>query len=167
MGHLPAGLHHRPRLLHGQRSSGRGKILLEEFRSRLSLGETRRCATRSQERLIYRPAAATSLSGSAFDSPAIAGYTTPAIAAPTIGANQNSQSCCTAQSPTKIAGAVLRAGFTERFVTGIPMRWIKVRPRPIATGANPAGARLSVAPMMIIRNMNVRTTSAVRQATRE
>ena len=31
-------------------------------------------------------------------------------------------------------------------------------------GANPAGARLSVAPMMIIKNINVRTTSTVSAA---
>ena len=42
----------------------------------------------------------------------------------------------------------------------MPIRWISVRPRPMAIGAKPAGARLSVAPMMINRNMNVSTTSA-------
>ena len=64
-------------------------------------------------------------------------------------------------------GPVERAGLTERLVTGMPMRWISVRPRPMAIGAKPAGARLSVAPRMIIRNMNVSTTSATRQATSE
>ena len=49
-------------------------------------------------------------------------YTTPAIAAPMIGATQNSHNCSSAHPPTNIAGAVLRAGFTERFVTGIPIR---------------------------------------------
>src|SRR5580658_2899402 len=52
--------------------------------------------------------------------PANAGYTIPAIAAPAIGAIQNSHSWATAQPPTKSAGPVLRAGFTERFVTGMP-----------------------------------------------
>ncbi len=46
-------------------------------------------------------------------------YATPAIAAPMIGATQNSQSCSTAHPPTNTAGPVLRAGFTDRFVTGI------------------------------------------------
>ena len=32
---------------------------------------------------------------------------------------QNSHSCARAQPPTKSAGPVLRAGFTEVFVTGI------------------------------------------------
>ena len=44
---------------------------------------------------------------------------------------------------------VERAGFTEALVTGISTRWMRVRPRPMAIGANPAGARLSVAPMMM------------------
>ena len=38
------------------------------------------------------------------------------------GATQNSQSCCSAHPPTKIAGPVLRAGFTEVFVTGMQTR---------------------------------------------
>ena len=65
-----------------------------------------------------------------------------------------------AQPPTNSAGPVLRAGFTEVLVTGMLIRWISVRPRPMAIGAKPAGARLSVAPRMIIRNMKVITTSA-------
>jgi hypothetical protein len=36
----------------------------------------------------------------------------------------------------------------------------------MAMGANPCGARRSVAPRIIIRNMKVRTTSAVTQALR-
>src|SRR5258706_2321886 len=52
----------------------------------------------------------------------IAAYNAPPTVPPIIGATQNSQSCAVAQPPTKIAGPVLRAGFTERFVTGIPMR---------------------------------------------
>ena len=55
-------------------------------------------------------------------SPAIIGYTMPANAAPTIGATQNSHNCCSAHPPTKSAGPVLRAGLTERFVTGMPIR---------------------------------------------
>ncbi len=39
---------------------------------------------------------------------------------------------------------MLRAGLTEVFVTGMLMRWMSVSPRPMAIGAKPAGARLSV-----------------------
>ena len=59
------------------------------------------------------------------------------------------------------AGPVLRAGFTG-VVTGMLMRCMSVRHRPIASGANPWGARASVAPRMTIRNMNVMTTSVTR-----
>lgn len=49
-------------------------------------------------------------------------YTMPPRAPPMSGAIQKSQSCTSAQPPTKTAGPVLRAGLTLRFVTGIPMR---------------------------------------------
>ena len=56
-----------------------------------------------------------------------------------IGASQKSQSCSSAHPPpaiaVKIAGPVERAGFTEVFVTGMLMRWIRVSPKPIAIGA--------------------------------
>ena len=61
----------------------------------------------------------------------------PASTAPISGAIQNSQSCASAQPPTKIAGPVLRAGFTEVLVTGMLIRWIRVSPRPMAIGAKP------------------------------
>lgn len=51
-------------------------------------------------------------------------YRPPPITAPTMGATQNSHSCASAQPPTNSAGPVLRAGFTDRLVTGIPIRWI-------------------------------------------
>ena len=38
------------------------------------------------------------------------------------GATQNIHSCCKAQPPAKMAGPVLRAGFTEVFVTGMPYK---------------------------------------------
>ena len=91
----------------------------------------------------------------------------PAMAAPAIGASQNSHSCWIAHPPTNSAGPVLRAGFTERLVTGMPISWISVSPRPMAMGAKPYGARRSVAPRMIIRNMKVSPSSATRQASRE
>ena len=49
-------------------------------------------------------------------------YSSPPAAPPTSGATQNSHSCASAQSPTKSAGPVLRAGFTEVLVTGMLMR---------------------------------------------
>jgi hypothetical protein len=45
-------------------------------------------------------------------------YNMPPAAPPRIGAIQNSQSGPIAQPPTKRAGPVERAGFTEVFVTG-------------------------------------------------
>ena len=86
---------------------------------------------------------------------------------PRIGASQNSQSCARAQPPTSKAGPVLRAGFTEVLVTGMLIRWIRVRVRPIASGAKPDGARVSVTPMMTNRKPAVSTSSLTRQATRE
>ena len=58
----------------------------------------------------------------------------PASAAPTSGATQNSHNCATAQPPTITAGPVLRAGFTEVLVTGMLIRWMSVRHRPMAIG---------------------------------
>ncbi len=46
----------------------------------------------------------------------------------------------------KIATAVLRAGLTEVLVTGMLIKWMRVSARPMAMGAKPAGACLSVAP---------------------
>ncbi len=53
---------------------------------------------------------------------AMTGYTTPAKTAPIRGASQKSHNCWTAQPPTNKAGPVLRAGLTERLVTGMPIR---------------------------------------------
>ncbi len=62
---------------------------------------------------------------------------------------------------------MLRAGFTEVLVTGMPIRWMRVSARPIAIGAKPAGARRSVEPRITIRKKNVSTTSATKPATSE
>ena len=62
---------------------------------------------------------------------------------------------------TKLYEPVLRAGFTEVLVTGILIKWIRVSPKPIAIGANPWGARLSVAPRIMIKNIRVITTSVI------
>ncbi|MOA39007.1 hypothetical protein D3C78_1607530 [compost metagenome] len=59
---------------------------------------------------------------------------------------------------------MLRAGLTEVLVTGIEIRWISVSPRPMAMGASPAGARLSVAPRMIRMNIAVITSSQTNPA---
>ena len=88
----------------------------------------------------------------------------PPRTAPMIGATQKSQSCAVAQFPTNNATPVLRAGFTDVFVTGILIKWINVKPKPIAIGANPCGARLSVAPRIISRNIKVITISVTRHA---
>lgn len=91
----------------------------------------------------------------------------PPIAAPARGATQNSQSWDRAQPPTKRAGPVLRAGLTDVLVTGMLIRWIRASANPMARGANPAGARPSVAPRMTIRKKAVRTTSAIKALTSE
>ena len=83
---------------------------------------------------------------------------------PMIGATQKSQSCAMAQSPTNTATPVLRAGFTEVCVTGMLIKWMRVRHKPMAIGANPCGARLSVAPRMTRRNIMVMTTSVISAA---
>ncbi|MNW04572.1 hypothetical protein D3C71_2006800 [compost metagenome] len=44
---------------------------------------------------------------------------------------------------------------------------MRVRARPIAIGAKPAGARASVAPMMTTRNIAVITTSLTKPAPSE
>ena len=81
------------------------------------------------------------------------------IAAPINGATQNSQSWPNAGPSAKSATPVDRAGFTDVLVTGIEIRWISVNPRPIAIGANPAGAPDDVEPRMMIMKKAVRTIS--------
>ena len=91
----------------------------------------------------------------------------PPSMAPTIGATQKSQSWASAQPPTNTATPVLRAGFTEVFVTGMLIKWIRVSPSPMARGAKPCGARLSVAPRMMSKNIIVMTTSVIRPESNE
>ena len=66
-----------------------------------------------------------------------------------------------------VAGPVLRAGFTDVLVTGIEIKWMSVSPRPMAIGAKPAGARLWVEPMMMIRKKAVITISVTIPAVAE
>ena len=63
--------------------------------------------------------------------------TKPASKAPTSGASQNSQSWAIYGPPANRAGPVLRAGLTEVLVTGIEIRWMSVRHRPIGMPAKP------------------------------
>jgi hypothetical protein len=49
-------------------------------------------------------------------------YIPPPKAPPINGATQNIHNCCNAAPPAKIAGPVLRAGFTDVFVTGMLTR---------------------------------------------
>ena len=96
-----------------------------------------------------RPQVAASGSpGDSIRSPTTNRYDAPATSAPTIGASQNSQSWPSAQPCCMIAGPVERAGFTDVFDTGIDTRWMITSVKPIATPANPAGARTSVDPMI-------------------
>ncbi|MNW00179.1 hypothetical protein D3C71_1956360 [compost metagenome] len=53
---------------------------------------------------------------------------------------------------------------TDVFVTGIDTRCINVRPRPIAIGAKPAGAKGDVAPRIITMKKAVNKTSAISAA---
>ena len=71
----------------------------------------------------------------------------------------NSHSWLSAQPPTNRAGARLRAGFTEVLSTGMLMRWMSVSARPMASGARPAGARLSVTPWITSRKKKVSSSS--------
>ena len=65
-----------------------------------------------------------------------------------------------------VPALVLLAGLTERFVIGMPTRWISVKPSPIAIGAKPTGALPCVEPMMMNRNIIVRMISAKRHENR-
>ena len=61
----------------------------------------------------------------------------PASKAPAIGATMKTQTWEIGTLPPKIAVAIERAGFTEVLSTGMLIRWIKVKVRPIVNGANP------------------------------
>lgn len=56
---------------------------------------------------------------------------------PGIGATQKSQSCEIAQSPTNTTTPVLRAGFTDVFVAGMEIKWIRVRHKPMGIRPSP------------------------------
>src|SRR5262245_66036225 len=88
----------------------------------------------------------------------------PPITPPSIGATQNNHRALIAREPPKIAVAVERAGLREAFDIGIATRWNMVSARPMAIGANPAGARSEVAPTITTRNSAVMTVSVRKNA---
>src|SRR5690606_12674788 len=57
---------------------------------------------------------------------------------------------------------VERAGFTDVFVIGIQIKWISVKAKPIAIGANPFGALTFVLPRMTNKKKAVNTNSAIK-----
>lgn len=77
-----------------------------------------------------------------------------------MGATQNSHNCSNAQPPTKSAGRVERAGFTEVLVTGMLMTWMRVSAKPMGMAAKPADARRLVAPRITKIKPAVSTNSA-------
>ena len=72
-----------------------------------------------------------------------------AMSPPTTGKMRNTQSCRIASHPANRAGPKERAGFTLVLSIRMLIRWIRVRLRPIASGAKPFGARVSVTPRMM------------------
>ena len=83
--------------------------------------------------------------------------------APKIGAAQNNQTCFKGSPPANNACDKERAGFTEVFVIGILIKWIKVNAKPIAIPANFPLASLSVAPRITIKKNSVKINSAEKQ----
>ncbi len=84
-----------------------------------------------------------------------------------MGKRMKTQSWASAQPPTKSAGARERAGFTLVLSTGMAIRWMRVRVRPMASGARPAGALRSVTPWMTSRKAKVRSSSMTIAASSE
>lgn len=59
---------------------------------------------------------------------------------------------------------MLLAGLTEVFVTGMLIKWIKVKAKPIAKGAKWLGNCGFVTPAITIKNKKVMVTSHIKQA---
>jgi hypothetical protein len=93
-------------------------------------------------------------------------YTAAASTAPKSGATTNTQSWLSAQPPTKTAGPMLRAGFTEVFVTGMPTQWIRTKTKPMGMPVKPTGASAAVAPSTVSTKNAVRMTSTRNAAVR-
>lgn len=88
--------------------------------------------------------------------------TRDAIAAPRNGATINNHSWESAAPPSKIAGPILLAGFTEVPVIGIQTIWTNTRDKPIASPANLFSPFLAVTPSTTNTNINVNTVSATK-----
>ena len=65
--------------------------------------------------------------------------------------------------PAKRAGPVLRAGLTDVLVTGIEIRWINTKAKPIGMPAKPVAAPFDVVPMMMKRKKKVARNSVTKQ----
>lgn len=76
-----------------------------------------------------------------------------------LGARIKSQSCESARPPTNSAWLMFETGFTEVWVVGMLIRWIRVSDKPIANLAKPLGSSLSGVPGKTIRNIKVITHS--------
>lgn len=68
--------------------------------------------------------------------------------------------------PTKSAGAMERAGFTETPVTLMPTRCMPASVKPMARPAKPAALPGLVAPRMTVKKRKVATTSKISAAPR-
>ena len=91
-------------------------------------------------------------------------FHTPALrAAPVNGATMKSQSCLRAVPPSKMAGPILLAGFTEVPVIGMQTIWMSTKERPMDRPAKfPAPFSGSVVPRTTSTKMNVKTASAMK-----
>lgn len=82
---------------------------------------------------------------------------------PVSGATINSQSCEIAPPPSKSAGPMLRAGFTDVPVMGIHTICTRTSVSPMTRPASlPAPFFLSVAPSATRTKINVKTASAIK-----
>ena len=72
-----------------------------------------------------------------------------------------------ASPPIIIAGPKLLAGFTDVPMIGIPTIWIKTNAKPIEIPANPFGTYALVDAKITKINIPTRTSSTIKQATRE
>ena len=88
---------------------------------------------------------------------------TAAIIPPIIGAIIKSHNWERLSPPTRAAGPMLLAGFTDVPVIGIPIRWMRTKEKPIDIPAKPFDAFLLVEPNSINKNNPVNTTSAIKQ----
>src|SRR5436853_4710859 len=91
---------------------------------------------------------------------------TPPMTAPISGATQKSQSCPIYSPLANRAGPVLRAGLTEVLLTGIEIKWIKVKVKPIGIPAKPTEAPFEVVPTIMKIKKKVSNASVAKQLSR-